>query len=352
MNTLTVSLSTDEKVNLLSNFATMLSSSIPILDAVTTLLEDSKGNIKFFLSTLKDDIVAGKRVNTTFAKFPRCFNRVIVNLITAAEESGTLETTLRDIKDNIQKEAEFSDKIKSALMYPLIIFTVMVGVMLMILVVVIPKIAVVFTRLRVTLPLPTKIMIFVSDLLINQYLYIIFGLIVLAIIVIFLYKEKKDFFVNIIISLPLISKLSKKTDLTRFARSLSLLLTSGIPISTALEFSADVVINRQIRQLIQQSHKMLISGKQFSGGLKSQKNLIPGMMIKLIEVGEKSGTLEKSMGDISDYMDYQVSKDLKTITTLVEPIMLIMVSVAVGVMMISIIGPIYGMISQVGGGVR
>lgn len=349
MKTESVSFSTDEKINLLSNLATMLSSSIPILDAVNTLLEDSKGNLNFFLNTLKMDLTAGHRVNTTFAKFPRSFDRVIVNLIRGAEESGTLETTLKDIKNNIQKEAEFTDKIKSAMMYPTIIFSVLIGVMLMILVVVIPKVSVVFTRLRVPLPLPTKIMIFVSDFLINQYLYVIFGLIILVIVSVFLYKEKRSFFINLIISLPLVSGLSKKIDLTRFTRSLFLLLTSGLPISTALEFSQDVVSNQQLKGLIQNSRIMLTSGKQFSAGLKNNKNAIPSMMVKLIEVGEKSGTLEKSLQDISEYMDYQVSKELKTITTLIEPIMLIFVSVAVGGMMIAIIGPMYGLISQVGG---
>jgi len=349
MSIASITFSTDEKINLLSNLATMLGSSIPILDAVDTLLDDSKGNLKVFLKTLKDDLTAGKRVNTTFAKFPRSFDRVIVNLIRAAEESGTLETTFRDIKNNIQQDSEFTDKIKSAMMYPLIIFSVLLGVMLMILIVVIPKISMVFSRLRVTLPLPTKILIFLSDLLINQYLYIIFGLIAFIVIIVFLYKEKRSFFTNLLVSLPLISKLSKKIDLTRFSRSLFLLLTSGLPISTALEFSQDVVVNQQIKKLIAKSREMLSSGKQFSTGLKSNNNAIPSMMVKLIEVGEKSGTLEKSMQDISGYMDYQVSKDLKTITALIEPIMLIFTSVAVGVMMISIIGPIYGMISQVGG---
>ena len=340
---------TDDKINLLSNLATMLSSSIPILETVNTLLDGSKGNLKFFLTTLREDLIAGNRVNTTFAKFPKSFDRVVVNLIRGAEESGTLETTLRDIKNNIQKEAEFSDKIKSAMMYPVIIFSVLVGVMLMILIVVIPKISVVFTRLRVTLPLPTKIMIFLSDFLVNQYLYLIFGLIVFIIIVVYLSKEHKAFFTRILVSLPLISGLSKKIDLTRFARSLFLLLTAGLPISTALEYSQDVVVNHHIKSLIAKSREMLASGKQFSAGLKNNNNAIPGIMVKLIEVGEKSGTLEKSMQDISDYMDYQVTKDLKTITTLIEPIMLIFVSIAVGGMMISIIGPIYGLISQVGG---
>ena len=349
MNPRSVSLSSNEKINLLGNFATMLSSSIPILDAVTTLLDDSKGNIRFFLQTLREDLIAGNRINTTFAKFPKSFNRVQINLIRAAEESGTLETTLRDIKNNIQKEAEFTDKIVQSLMYPVIIFSVLVGVMIMILIVVIPKISVVFTRLRVQLPLATKIMIAVSNFLLQKYLYVIFVLVIFAIIIIYLVKEQKAFITSVFVKLPLVSSLSKKIDLTRFSRSLFLLLSSGLPIATALEFSQDVIMNRQLIRLIQNARDMLTSGKQFSSGLKSKNSLVPSMMVKLIEVGEKSGTLDKSMSDISEALDYQVTKDLKTITTLIEPIMLIIVSVAVGGMMVSIIGPIYGLISQVGG---
>lgn len=348
MNAAGITLSSAEKVSILGNFATMLSSSIPILSAADTLLEDSKGNTKFFLQTLKDDIIAGKRVNTTFAKFPRSFDRVIINLIRAAEESGTLETTLRDIKNNIQSEAEFADKIKSAMMYPVIIFSVLIGVMIMILIVVIPKIATVFTRLRVPLPFATKLMIGASDILVNKYYYVIFGLVVIFLIFFYLFKEQRQAITSFIVRLPLISQISKKIDLTRFARSLSLLLSSGLPISTALEMSQDVIMNQKIAAAIQQSRDMLSAGKPFSAGLKNYKNLIPSMMVKLIEVGEKSGSLDKSMQDISEHMDYEVGKDLKTITALIEPVMLIFVAVAVGGMMISIIGPIYGMISQVG----
>ena len=353
MNSLGVRLSTDEKINFFSNLSTMLSSSISLLDSVGTLGEESKGNLKFFLTTLKDDIVAGKRINTTFAKFPKSFNKVIVNLVRAAEEGGTLETTLMDIKNNIQKESEFSDKVRSALMYPIIITTILIGVLLMILIVVIPKIAVVFTRLRVELPLATRVLIAVSNFLLTKYIYVIFGLVIFLVVGVFLYKEKRQFFVNILVSLPLINTISRKIDLTNFARSLFLLLSSGLPISTALELSNEVVNSKQIKDIIDKSRKMLVSGKQLSGGLKQyKKKVIPVIMIRLIEVGEKSGTLDKSMRDISNYLDYEVSKDLKTMTALIEPIMLILVSISVGVMMVSIIGPIYGMISQVGGGMK
>lgn len=348
MNSQTVKITTSEKINLLSNLGTMLSSSIPILESVVTLLEDSKGNLKFFLTMLKDDLVNGNQINTTFAKFPKSFNRVVVNLIKGAEESGTLETVLKDIKNNIQKESEFSDKIKSAMIYPLIILFVLTGIILMILVVVIPKVGQIFTRLKVNLPMTTKIMIAMSDFLIHKYYYLIFGLVVLVLILVFLFKEKKQLIVNFLLSIPIISKFSIKIDLTRFCRNFALLLSSGLPIATALEYSQDVVTNKHISSIIKQGKEMLTSGKAFSGGLKNNKKYIPNMMVKLIEVGEKSGTLEKSMSDAAEYMDYEVSKNLKALTAMIEPAMLILVSVMVGVVVISVIGPMYSMMSQVG----
>lgn len=348
MKSQTVRFSTNEKINLLNNLATMLSSSIPILEAVITLLEDSKGNLKFFLTILKDDLINGNQINITFAKFPRSFNRVITNLIKGAEESGNLEKTLKDIKNNIQKEAEFKDKIKSAMIYPLVIFAVLISIVLMILIVVIPKVAEIFTRLKVELPITTRVMIAMSNFLINKYYYIIFALVVLILIMVFLYKEKRELIINFFLSFPIVSKFSIKIDLTRFCRNLSLLLSSGLPISTALEYSQDVVINRHISLIIKQARDMLSSGKPFSGGLKNNKHYIPNMMIKLIEVGEKSGTLEKSMSDASEYLDYEVSKNLKTLTALIEPAMLILVSVLVGTVVISVIGPMYSLMTQVG----
>jgi len=348
MNTQHLTLSYKDKITLLSNFSTMLTAGISILETVDSLLEDSKGNQKKLLQVLREDLTQGKHMYISFSKFPGIFDKVTVNIIKASEESGSLDVTLKDIKTHIQKEMEFIDKIRSAMMYPILIGIVFVLVLLGILIFVIPRMASVFIRMRLELPLPTKILIFMSNFITQNSIVLIVGFIVSVILIIFIYKKNRFIIFSVIFSVPGISELIKQMDITRFTRSMSLLLSSGLTITQALELSEEVVLRRDISHLVKHAKNELIAGKRLSEGLRSQKNLIPGMVIKLIEAGEKTGSLDKSLQDISEYMDYQVSRTLETLTTLIEPIMLILIGVVVGGMMLSIIAPIYGLITQIG----
>jgi len=326
MKTEGVTLKSSEKLGFIGSLATMLSAGIPILEVVNSLREDAKGGQKKILDALLEDLMQGKHVHQTLFRFPQVFDKVTVNVIKASEEAGTLDITLRDLKQTIQKEIEFTDKVRSALLYPTFIIVVFGLVLLMILTVVVPKISGVFLRLRVELPLPTRILIFLS----------------------FFYKRQRALLFEFLFSLPLISTLVEQIDITRFARSLHLLLSSGLPITAALELTKDVVVKRKTSRIIANSREMVFAGKSLSEGFRAAKGYIPSIMIKLMEAGEKTGSLDKSMQDISEYFDYQVTNTLKTLTALMEPVLLVFVGVAVGGMMLAIISPIYGLIGSVG----
>ena len=348
MNLSSVRLSSTEKIEFISNMHTMLKAGIPILNGVESLLEDSKGNIKKVLTALREDLVAGRRIYVSLAKFPESFDKVTINLVRAAEEAGTLETTLADIKKNTLAENEFSDKVKSALIYPAFVFAIFIVVMGVMLFVVMPKISQVFSRLHVDIPLPTKILMFVSAFVIKNTIYVGIGSVLFMFILYLVYTRKRRLLLNILARLPIISDLYKKVDIVRFSRSFGLLLNSGIPIVNALELSVDVVTRGDLKSLLENSKKMVYAGKDFGSGLRSKKGVMPTLVIKLIELGESSGSLDTAMNDVTEYMDYEVSKNLKTFTTLLEPIMLVLVGVLVGGIMMSIITPMYSMIGQVG----
>ncbi len=349
MKTQNVTLSTNDKLAIISNLATMLKAGIPILEAVESLKEDSKGNQKKILDSLSEDLVQGKGVNFTFARFPRVFDKVTVNVIKAAENAGTLDTTLIDLKISIKRDMEFSDKIKEALIYPALIMIVFLGISLMILTFVIPKIATVFSNMNVQMPLVTKIMIFMSDIILKDTVPLVIGLVIFVAAFVFFFRREKRNILNFVSKLPYISDLTKKIDVTRFARTLFLLLSSGIPITMALQLSEDVVIRKDVVKAINHLYDVVLSGKKISIGLKDHRNIFPTILIKITEAGEKTGTLDKSMQEASEYMDYEVASSLKTVTTLIEPLMLILVGIAVGGMIMSIISPIYGMVGQLGG---
>jgi len=343
-----LTLSTSDKVGLISNLHTMLAAGIPILEVVVSLLEDAKGNQKKILLAIKSDLGQGQHIYYSFSRFPRVFDKVSVSIIKAAEEAGTLDEALKDMKGTILKDREFNDRIKGAMIYPVFIFGVLLVVMLVILVVVVPKISTVFGRLNVALPLPTQIMIALSNFLLSNPTQITIGAIILSGVMFYLLKRYKIFFIRLLTALPLISGLARKIDLARFSKNLFLLLSAGIPITTALELSQGTVIKKEIYDTIGQAKAMVFAGKKLSEGLRAHKNVLPPIMVKIVEAGERSGTLNNSMHDVSEYLDYEVSSTLKTLTAMIEPIMLILVGILIGGMMIAIIAPMYGLISEVG----
>lgn len=336
-----------ERMQFFGNLSTMLKAGIPILEAVSSLQEETKGGVKKVLETIKEDLQAGRVLHESLKKYPESFDKVTVSLIKASEEAGTLERTLRDVRDNLQREMEFSDKVKSALMYPAFVLVVFFGVMIAMMVFVMPRISQVFSRLKMDLPLPTRILMAASDALMNHYILIGAIFAVLIIITIVFYHFKRRLVLNTVFSLPFLSGIIREIDLTKYTRSLHLLLSSGVPIITALQLAEDVVIKQDLYKVLVGARERVMSGEKLASGLKSDNKIISGVVIKLVEVGERTGSLDESMKDVTEMLDYRVSKRLEKATALLEPIMLVFVGLAVGAMMLSIIGPIYGLISDV-----
>lgn len=343
-----ITLNNKEKVGMISNLSTMLSAGIPLLDTVESILEGSKGNQQKILEILRDDLTQGKHIYSSFSKFPRVFDKVTVNIIKASEEAGTLEITLKELRVSIQKEIELADKIKGALAYPLLILVVFTAVLLLILGFVIPKISAVFFRLQISLPLPTKVLIALSNFLLSYTVFIFTFSIVIGVLSFWAYKKRKKEFMRIILSLPFVSTFTKKVDLQRFSHSLSLLLHSGIPITGALDLTEDVVVRGDIARAIAYAKESIIAGRKLSEAFREKKNIFPTMVVKITEAGEKTGSLDKAMQDIGEYLDYEISNTLRTMTVMLEPVMLVVIGTLIGLMMLAIISPIYGLISQVG----
>lgn len=342
-----IRLSPAEKLTLVSNLTSMLSAGIPLLEVIDSLLEEAKGGQRKILETLKADVKEGEKLATTLVKFPESFDPVTVSLVKAAEEAGTLDETLHQLVESIKKEIEFSDKVKAALIYPALIVIVFVAVVLFILIFAVPKFSDTFARLNIVLPLPTKILFLASSILLGYPIYIGLGAFFLLVGLYLLFTKKRKFLVNFFFSLPVLSKLAKSIDLTRFARTLSLLLSSGIPIDDALELCRNVVYKKEVEKTIVKAKESVVEGKKLAVGLSQVKGIIPSMMIRLIESGEKSGSLEKSMSDIAQYYDNQVTTDVKNLTTLLEPALLIIIALVVGLTYLAIIAPIYQLLGQI-----
>lgn len=342
-----IRISSNEKIGMVGNIATMLSAGIPLSESVESLLEDSKGNLRKIMEQLLRDLTAGKHIYESLKNFPKVFDNVSVNLIKASETAGTLETTLKDIKKNLQEEAEFADKVKSALFYPVVVSVVFFGVLMVMLLFVVPQISATFGRMDLELPFLSRALFWLSATLINNWVIILISTIIIIIFIIMFFRTFQEIIVKFAMLVPVFSKLMIQIDISRFTRSLHLLLASGIPIGTALDLAQEVIMIKELREVVITAKKKAISGHKLTEGLKLKKSLFPGIVLKLMEVGEKTGTLEKSMQDVSDFMDYEVTKLLKKLTSMLEPLMLVVIGIAVGILMMAIIQPIYGLMGGV-----
>jgi type II secretory pathway component PulF len=340
-------LSPKEKLNLITNLATMLSAGIPILETVEVLANDTKGNQQKILKILLEDLNQGLSISASFGRSPKAFDPVTLNLLRSAEESGSLDSALTDLAENIKEEIEFTSKVRGALIYPFIIFLLFLGIMLVILIYVVPRISDVFRKLKLDLPLTTRVLIWSSETFLAYWPFIIAGSLVIIALLTLLFVRKKREVVSLLFSLPLISRLARQIDLARFTKSFGLLLTSGIPIVLALEYSEHSVAKKDMARAIRKARDTVSSGKPLSEGLSLSKKLFPDLMIRIVSAGERSGALEESMGKLNDQFELGVSSALKTVTTMLEPILLVIIGLFVGGMMLSIIAPIYQLIGGI-----
>lgn len=344
---MSVRLKNSEKLELIGNLASMLSAGIPLLESVDALLDGARGKLKIVLVKLRKDLESGKTISDSLAQFPDSFDSIAINLIHGGEQAGNLEKILKDLTETTRKDIEFSSRIKGAMAYPIFVMIIFAVIMTIILTFVIPRISQVFTKLNVDIPLPTKILMYMSSSLLNYWPWIIIGVISTAILLILAYRARRRQVISFFSSLPFIRTLAREIDLVRFTRSSALLLTSGIPISKTLELSRDVLLQTELVDLIEFSRQEVIRGKRLSEALKSKPGLIPQILIRMIAAGEKSGKLEQSFQEASDYFDQRVASTIKSLSSLLEPVLLVVVGIAVGGIMVSIIAPIYQLVGQI-----
>lgn len=336
-----------EKLVLISNLATMLSAGIPVLSAVESLEEETKGNLQKILTQLKNDLNEGKKIAESFERHTKTFDPVTINLIKSSEESGNLDETLKKVTTYIKKNIEFSGKVRAAMLYPTLVFLLFIGILVIILSYVIPRIAEVFSKLKVTLPLATRVIIAISEFFLSYTIPIIVFVLLIVILGVILFKYQKSALLNILFSLPFFSKLANIIDMANFTNNLGILLESGIPINKAIDYSSHVVTRNKNREAIEKAGFIVSGGKTLTEAFEKSPDVFPKLMTRIVHAGEKSGTLENSLQELGEQFENQVEEILKTLTTVLEPILLIVVGIFVGGIMLSIIAPIYQLIGSI-----
>lgn len=342
-----------DKIILIHNLSGMLAAGLPLNRALDVQKKQSKNPLLLqILNTLTDTINQGNTLSEGFAKFPKVFPALVVSMVRAGEESGNLSNTLEDIGTNLQKTYDLNRKIKSAMMYPMIIVFAVVLIGILMLIFVVPTLINVFANFGTKLPASTQFIIFVSHTVSNHT-----ALFLLSVVGFFgggfyLLKAKamKPVIDTVILKLPVVGEITKEVNTARTARTLSSLLLSGVDMTRALTITKDVLQNGHYKDVLERANVAIQKGDTLSSVFKSEQKLFPIMMGEMIAVGEETGSLSKMLTDIAVYYEAEVDAKTKDLSTVIEPMLMLFIGGAVGFFAISIISPMYGLVNNLSAG--
>jgi len=322
--------------------STLVGSSIPLVDALNALVEQiTNPKLRGIVSRVKDKVVEGSKLSDAMRGNPKIFGDLYVNMIAAGEGGGALDVVLMRLADFMEGQAKLRSKVISAMIYPAIMSFVGVALMVMLLVYVVPKVTKIFEDVDATLPLPTRILMSVSDMLSN-YWYLFILLIPAAVYGIrrFLRTPNgKAWWDRKLLTLPLVGKINRLIIIARFSRTLATLLASGVPLLTALDIVKNIITNSRLKEVIENTRDQVREGSPVGETLK-KSNEFPPLVTHMISIGERTGELEKMLVRIADTYDADVDNTLSTLTTLLEPIMILVMAGVVSFIVMSILLPI------------
>ncbi len=335
-----------QKIFLMDNLRVMLKAGLSIVEAFKILTKQIPNHrLKKMIEEIGSEVEKGKALSETLAKFPRFLPGIYVKMIEAGETSGKLDEGLAEIIQQMKKNREINSKVRGAMIYPVVIFTAVIGVGVEMVVFVLPKLLTLFNELNAQLPLPTRLLIALSSILINYGLWLL-SLFVLLIVLFFYLKRKpavQSALDKFILKLPIFGRISRQLNLARFTLTLSSLLRSAIPILEALEITADVLSNVHYKNAVREAAKKVKVGQPLAEALEVFPALFPPLATQMIMVGEKSGTTEELLGELSIYYSEEVDQILKNISTIIEPVLIIFLGLVVGGLAVAVIMPMYSL---------
>ena len=344
-----VRLSHTERLLFAKYLSVLLLSGLAIDDAIDILLQQSKGSLQKILQTLHASVRSGNTLASGLQQYPHIFSNVFIGLVVAGEQSGTLQKNLEHLAEQMQKEHELQKKIIGALMYPSIVFISAIMISVGIVVFVLPNVTSLFTSLNVPLPWTTRLLMWIAKLFEEHGVLIGIGSIFAVITALFVRSLKIVHPTThwIALHFPIIGTIVRNTNLARTTRLFGTLLHSGMPISNALSLTISSVKNVHYQKLFSHLLVMLSQGHTIAQGLADEEYLIPPIALRLIRVGEETGTLGDMLLYLSNFYEQEVDDATKNVSTLLEPFMIIFIGLMVGVLAFSIITPIYGVVGSI-----
>ena len=325
--------------------ATLLGAGFPLVSALESVItQTDSARLQTVLAQLREKIVEGQSMAEALQAYPHIFSGVYTNMIRAGETSGTLELVMERLADISEKQEAMKSRIRAALTYPVLMLIIGSAILFFLMTHVVPNITGIFAEMEQTLPTPTRILIQISDLLRDYVIVILLALPLLFLAIRQLLRTEKGgrLFDRALFTLPVISSIMKKLAAARFAHMLGSLIENGIPMLGALKVVRGISANRLFAETIDKAAEDVSKGQGLARSLKGI-DLMPPLAVQMIEVGEQSGALEKMLYKIADFYERQLENQLLGLTSLMEPLMIVVMGLIIGFIVLSICLPIFEM---------
>lgn len=329
---------------------TLLKAGVPITEALNvTKGQTANITLNEALDKVSKDVQTGDSLSTALDKHPKVFPQILTRMIEAGETSGTLDLTFDNLAEHFKREYELQAKIKGALTYPIVIMSIAILVVILLFTVVLPKFMDMFVGMGVALPLPTRIMMSVGDFS-KQYWWLVCGVFAALVVGLGAYvkteagRQRKD---RIVLGLPVIGKLLMMTEVTRFSRTFGVMIAGGIPIVQAMNMIARLVSNTTIKDAFTAATDEVRRGGSLSGALEKAR-VFPAMVIQMLEIGENTGSIDMMLENIAEFYDGEVDTQVKALTSLIEPLVILFLGGVVALVVMSVYLPMFEMMGGMG----
>lgn len=342
--------SSKEKVFFARQLAVMISSGVAIDNAINLVKLQTKNKaFQNVLGAIYRDVQAGEKLSLALSKHPKVFDEVFVAVVASGEVSGKLDKVLTHQADRMEEMLAFNSKVRAALAYPAFVVVVMIAVVVLMMVKVIPVLKTVFDEAGAKLPWSTRMIVGLSDFLVKWWWLVLIIVIIVAggAFAIFRYTRKGKFTWDVIkLKAPIVKFIAYDIYMARFARTVAMLITSGIPIIETIKITARAMNNRVYIRIMKNVITQVERGVPMSVPLSKEKDF-PILVPQMVMVGEQTGKLEVLMEKLADYYENEVDTKIKTLANLIEPVTIVIVGVGVGFLIYSILYPIYSLVNVI-----
>jgi len=336
-----------EKMMFTRNLQVMIAAGLPLPRALEALAFQTKSQkFKKALFGIKEEITKGKSFSDSLTDFSDIFSELFQSMIKVGEEAGTLEEVLKVLSQQMERQHELSSKIKGAMIYPAIIICAMIGIGIMMLIMVVPQLAATFKELNIELPLTTQIVIGLAEFLVKKWYLAILILVLGAFFFFQIMKSKtgKRILDNLTLRIPIISPIIRKSNSAYTTRTLSSLISAGVPIVRALEVTARTLGNIYYKKALQDCSEQVRKGGKLSDVLKLYEDIYPAIVIQMVAVGEETGETSSILSKLAEFFEEEVGNATKNLASVIEPVLMIIIGAAIGFFAVSMIQPMYSML--------